>query len=230
MGERRERQRQSKGDRRADARWTEILDGAARVFRSIGYPHATLRHVAEEVGIDRASLYYYVSNKQDLLVELLARPMMDFERRCLAIAERDLPPIEKLRQAMVTHMEVLEGLYPESFIFIAERLDTLEPEVRAIASSGRRYHQLLTNMIRDGQASGDIRSDIDPVLAMHGMLGMLNWVHRWYHSDGPSTLPEIGAAFASMIVDGLRMPGDSGGEGARRDRRGAPDAAHQHQC
>lgn len=204
MGERRARQRRAQRSRRADARWNEILEGTARVFRSVGYTQATLGDVAEEVGIDRASLYYYVSNKQELLVELLAGPIMNFEQRCLAIYEQDLPPTEKVRLAMVSHMEVLERLYPESFIFIAERLDTIGPEVEAIERSSRTYHLVLTNMIRDGQATGEFRSDIDPVLAMHALIGMCNWVHRWYRAEGRLSLPDIGAGFASILIDGLR--------------------------
>jgi AcrR family transcriptional regulator len=47
---------QSTGDRAADARWHQILIGAAEVFRTKGYAESTLRDVAEAVGIDRASL------------------------------------------------------------------------------------------------------------------------------------------------------------------------------
>jgi hypothetical protein len=40
---------------------------------------------------------------------------------------------------------------------------------------------------------------------MYGLLGMCNWVHRWYRPGGRNTLREIGGYFASMIIDGLKV-------------------------
>ncbi|MDT5137957.1 MAG: hypothetical protein QOD58_2219 [Mycobacterium sp.] len=40
---------------------------------------------------------------------------------------------------------------------------------------------------------------------MLGILGMHNWIHRWYVPGGRNTLAEIGDTFAEMILVGLRF-------------------------
>src|SRR5690606_1499931 len=74
IARRRAERRQASG-RRSDARWAEIVQGAGKVFRRLGYSQSTLEDVAAEVGINRATLYYYVGTKEELLVALLQQPM-----------------------------------------------------------------------------------------------------------------------------------------------------------
>ena len=57
--------------RNSDERWLAILEAGSRVFRKFGYASATLEDVAKEVGINRATLYYYVADKSELLVAIL---------------------------------------------------------------------------------------------------------------------------------------------------------------
>jgi AcrR family transcriptional regulator len=81
---------------RADyaAKRAEIVLASAEVFREKGYQAATLNDVAERLGTDRASLYYYVADKQELFHEtikgVLDSNLEGAEQVCLA----DLRPAE----------------------------------------------------------------------------------------------------------------------------------------
>jgi TetR/AcrR family transcriptional regulator, cholesterol catabolism regulator len=206
LRERRERQRTSKNsDRVADARLQQILAGAAEVFRTKGYAQSSLRDVAEAVGIDRASLYYYVSSKEDLLIELVRAPLMDIEERINSILRTSDSPEEMLRVAIVSHLESYEAGWPESFVFLSQNLEDLGRSADDFAELAKRYHAALLQIIENGQRAGIFRSDIDASVVMHGVLGMCNWVHRWYRPGGKSTLGEIGQMFASMIIDGVKV-------------------------
>jgi AcrR family transcriptional regulator len=206
LRERRERQRTSQNaDRIADARWQQILAGAAEVFRAKGYEQSSLRDVAEAVGVDRASLYYYVSSKEDLLIELVRGPLTDIEKRINAILETSGSPEEMLRMAIVSHLESYEEGWPESFVFLSQNIDELGRSADDFAQLAKRYHASLLRIIVDGQRAGIFRSDIDASVVMHGVLGMCNWVHRWYRPGGRNTLGEIGQQFATMIIDGVKV-------------------------
>lgn len=49
----------------------QILDAARDLFLEHGYDKASLREVADEVGVTKAALYYHFRSKEDLLVALL---------------------------------------------------------------------------------------------------------------------------------------------------------------
>ncbi len=95
----RRRQERRTADRRAsNERWLTILEGAAVVFRRQGYSRARLEDVAAEVGINRASLYYYVGTKEELLIALIEGPAYEMTQHCREALQADLPADEKLRQ------------------------------------------------------------------------------------------------------------------------------------
>ncbi|TMJ43828.1 MAG: helix-turn-helix transcriptional regulator, partial [Alphaproteobacteria bacterium] len=45
----------------------DIVSAAAKVFRTKGYHAATVRDIAEEVGILKGSLYHHFASKEELL-------------------------------------------------------------------------------------------------------------------------------------------------------------------
>jgi len=186
----------------------EILAAAARVFRRIGYANATLEDVAVEVGMNRASLYYYVATKAELLTEILRQPAFDMTSVLSEIRHSELTPAEKIREAIAAHMSALSTNYPELFVFLAENLylQTVGDPEGDVVENARNYGNLFAEIIREGQESGDFRSDINPRIAMLGIVGMCNWTHRWYREGDGMSLPEIGDQFMAMVTDGLLIP------------------------
>ncbi|HEY3485805.1 MAG TPA: hypothetical protein VGK49_10495, partial [Ilumatobacteraceae bacterium] len=59
-------------------------------------------------------------------------------------------------------------------------------------------------LIEEGQAAGEFRDDIDPQMAMLAVLGMFNWIHRWYKPAGKRSLEQIGEEFADLAIASLR--------------------------
>ena len=60
-----------------------------------------------------------------------------------------------------------------------------------------------TGMLAAGIESGEFKADLDPRLATYGVLGALNWSHRWF-KPGESTAPgDVAAVFVEMFLYGL---------------------------
>ena len=53
----------------------EIVAAAAAIFKEKGYQAATTRDIASAVGIQQATLYYYVSSKEELLYLVVREPI-----------------------------------------------------------------------------------------------------------------------------------------------------------
>ncbi|MFD0070145.1 helix-turn-helix domain-containing protein, partial [Streptomyces sp. NPDC127574] len=88
----------------------ELLDAAAELFTTRGYAATTTRAVAERAGMRQASMYHYVSGKEELLAELLestVTPSLALARRLLA--EDTVPAVSRLRQLCRTDVELLCG-------------------------------------------------------------------------------------------------------------------------
>jgi AcrR family transcriptional regulator len=67
--------------RKTEAKRTQILEGAARVFEQRGYHGTTLNDVAREVGCSKVTIYNYFESREDLLKAIIvqgSRPTMDY--------------------------------------------------------------------------------------------------------------------------------------------------------
>jgi TetR/AcrR family transcriptional regulator, cholesterol catabolism regulator len=201
---RRRLERRAADGRRSDERWAAILAAATVVFRELGYEKATLENIAAEVGINRATLYYYVGTKEELLVALLTEPIETVRTRLEEYAAGDMPAPEKLAAALSSYVRTLDE-HPELFIFLSENVHAVMsgPEADALRANADRYGYVLTQVIRDGAAAGEFRSDVDPQVAVLAILGMFNWMHRWYRPGGRRSLLEIGEEIVQLSLAAL---------------------------
>lgn len=181
------------------------MAAASAVFQRIGYAQTTLEDVAAEVGINRATLYYYVGTKEELLIALLYRPIHQMTANIKAIARLDIEPESKLRQALVQYTTDMAET-PQLMIFLAQnhRQFLSGPQAEDIAANADDYGRALVQIIQEGIDAGVFRSDIPASMSMLAILGMFNWIHRWYQPGGRLTLADVGETFAELALSSLR--------------------------
>src|SRR3972149_12231335 len=85
----------------------DILDAAAQVFRIKGFHGASMADIAEVVKLQKASLYYHVTSKQDILLSLLDRALDMLTERISIISARSIPSDEKLRLMIRSYLQAL---------------------------------------------------------------------------------------------------------------------------
>ncbi len=198
-------ERQSK---RKELRRQSILTAAAEEFASAGFERATLGGIGERVGLSKASLYYYVDGKEDLLVQLLDRVTRLIEEKALERTREGGEPRERFRAFVSAHMEIAAGTLEGRLL--AENLDTILTE-EAAAKVRRRHELTVTAILADGVEAG-VFTDVPTRAATKLIFGALNSVPRWFDPDGPMDLAELADMTTSMVFHGLqeRSVGQSG--------------------
>ncbi len=187
-----------------------ILRASAALFYQQGFDRTTMQEIARAVGLTKGSLYHYIRSKQALLYEIVQhtidRSLPDLER----IAAAPLPAAVRLREAVRLHILTLVGDHDNVACFV-EEWRSLAPEYRDSHMASRdRYEALFRRIVDDGIASGEF-APTDVRLAGFAVLGMVNWMVRWYRPDGRHSAEEIAARFGDYAV------------GALQDRRGGHD-------
>lgn len=198
-------------------RFEEILRAAAELFYEKGYHATTMQDVADRVGMLKGSLYYYIDSKEDLLYITLDQVIKKGDDYFLQKVASARDPIEKLRRAIEAEIEyvirdqVTVGLFLHEFDTLSDR------RRRRILARMRRFQNRYIEIIREGQAAGVFR-ELDPRLVVYGILGMCNWVYRWYRPDLGFPLEQITAVFTRLILDGIVKP-DARPDSSRARRR-----------
>lgn len=194
-----------------------LIRAALKLFRRKGYHGATIAEIAAEAGIQKGSVYYYISSKEDLLKHAIVREMDVLIAAVEGIVHDDLTPEEKLRKAIGAHVCFLAE-HPDSItvavpvvILTIGAADTTE-----IIARRDRYERLFRSIIAEGVACGDF-ADVDPPVATMAILGMCNYLYIWYRASGRLTVDEIADAFGDILLKGMLSKGSE--ESLRRVRQ-----------
>ncbi|HET6509966.1 MAG TPA: TetR/AcrR family transcriptional regulator [Baekduia sp.] len=188
------------------ARRRELIAVAADVFRRQGLAGTSIDDVARAAGVDRATLYYYVGSKNELFEEVVVEALVANVELAERIRAADAPPDEKLGELVAAVIRSYADNFPHLFVFAQENAEHL-PSIGSghdIRGLQRRFDRAVIGLIEEGVARGVFRLDVSPRLAAYGIIGMVNWTHRWFHPDGAVGADAVGEAFARVAVEGLR--------------------------
>src|SRR5215469_6684894 len=82
-----------------------ILRSAAALFSNKGYSATSLREIAALLRIQKASLYYHIAGKEDLLYEICSASLRQIRRDVEAAIQQVDDPLERTRALVRAHIE-----------------------------------------------------------------------------------------------------------------------------
>ena len=194
----------SVADRRENRR-DEILRAAQDIFHRQGYANTSLDDIARAVGIKREGVYYYFPNRTQILITIIKPLGLQLRDRVREILASDATPEQKICQTVENHLMRFENRFAESKItlrddYFAENEDVLA-EMQPIWDE---YEKLWIGIIREGQDKGVFDPTLDPRLAHLGILGLCNWVARWYKPGSSIPVPDLIAMYNRMVLRSLQ--------------------------
>ena len=186
-----------------DQKKQKIIDTAAELFHKKGYRSTSLDHVSKELGITKAAIYHYVYSKEEILSIIYIQVLRNIFKNTNKILETDLPPDEKLRLILRNHVKniIIQPLSMMS-VFFSEENQLPEKEFREIQAEKNKYNHIVEKIIEEGISQGLFR-ETDPKLQTFGILGMCNWVYKWYKPDRNFYTPDqIADHFVGLLERG----------------------------
>ena len=186
---------------RRAASTADILDAAERVFSEDGLRDGSLRRIAELSGYSTAAIYKFFDSKHHLVTETLNRRADEYLVDLKTAAERDGTALERLHfivDAAATYFSA-----HKQFSSLVRQVQGGEAILGAVLAAfaddiGGRYGQameLMTDLIREGQNSGEIRAG-DPRALAHLASVLTN---EYVLADLPLSREEFRAVFAGAL-------------------------------
>jgi AcrR family transcriptional regulator len=183
------------------SRWNDIIEAAAEAFRTKGFAATSLEDIASAVGIWKGSLYHYIDTKEDLLFAVVREPAEEILTGLRELSRMDLPPTEKMRRAMRSHLKVLETNFVYASVYLQEIAG--RRRMKEWSAMDREYLDLLESIVREGVEAGEFAPLTNPRIATLGIIGSLNWLTHWYRPEGPLRADAIADQFCDMFLAGL---------------------------
>lgn len=207
IGQRRE-QALTSNEQEYQQKREQLLQAAGRIFREKGYEGASMTDFAKAIGIDRASLYYYISGKAELFQTMVQHAVTANVEMIEQIRDSDLPPAERIRAFVVGLMRSYEEHYPYLYAYVQEDMVRIAAGRTAWAKVMRklsdRFDDAALAIVQQGVETGAIRRDAGSArLITLAIVGMCNWSHRWFRPTGGSSGEALGEAFSRIVLGGI---------------------------
>lgn len=184
-------------------RWQVILHVATEMFNKRGFFATSMQDISEEVGIKKASLYYYVDSKEQLLFEILK----DLHHGGIALAEgvnfNTVDPLGELRSFLV-QICIYTGKHADRLAIYARDFDYLDKEQqKAILSERRIYYDTVVRLISLAMQLGQMSKSLDVLTITQVVMRGVVSISQWYKDDGSLPIEQIAVQSAGVMVQGL---------------------------
>jgi AcrR family transcriptional regulator len=195
--------RKAKGD--GYLRRAEILHAAERIFVRDGYQGATIRKIADEVGVSSTALYMHFRDKDDILLEICGGAVGALLAQNTEIAGRTLDSVARVRLMLDAYIRF--GLENPNTYWLCFCSSVDEISEHDVADDLReRCYGRFRDSIAAIANEGRLRSDVDVAAqvlwaACHGLIALrigrpkVEWA-----SDEALTSAMLDSLFLGQIV------------------------------
>ena len=182
----------------------DVIRAGVELFNEQGYDATSVADLTARLGVTKSALYHHVESKAQILEIALDEALGGLEEALDAALERPTPA-DRLTEIIAGAVRVLTARQPQVTLLLRLRGNS---DVELAALERRRtFDHTVTGLVREAQAEGLVRADVDAGVATRLIFGMVNSIVEWYRPDGPVDPDLLGREVLAVALDGLRPRG-----------------------
>ncbi|HTI66126.1 MAG TPA: TetR/AcrR family transcriptional regulator [Caulobacteraceae bacterium] len=184
----------------------EILHAAERIFVREGYHGATIRKIADEVGVSSTALYMHFRDKSEILLEICEEAFAQLIAQNDAIGDLPLEPVARVRKMLEAYMQFgLANPNAYQLVFASPPGVLSEDKRVAIQLLGMRCFERFVAAVGAVAQAGRLRGDPAAAAqlswsAAHGLVSLLITQPQFQWTETPERLK---ALMLDSLFDGL---------------------------
>ena len=176
---------------------------AATLFDKKGYLETSLKDISEAAKLSKGCIYYYFSNKHEILYFILD-VYMDHLLEGLEDELRKKPDSQsKIEFIMYRHLSLYNNKIPEARAILIDANNLPYEYYRSIALKQKKYSQLLADVLSE-YFDGEIPMNKAKAIS-YIVFGMCNSIMHWHDPEGPITLEELSGICFNLFTGGIRQ-------------------------
>ncbi len=156
-----------------------ILDAARKRFAYYGFSKVTMDEIAADIGMGKASLYYYFPTKESLFQEVVRQESNQFLSDIQSMIDDRIKPCDMLRQYALRRIEHFKNLANLRALQFQQNSEVRLPFVELFNDFKKQEVNLLQQILVIGKKSGEFAIS-DPqhsaVIVMQMLYGPRAWI------------------------------------------------------
>ncbi|HEY3374431.1 MAG TPA: TetR/AcrR family transcriptional regulator [Candidatus Aquicultor sp.] len=183
----------------------KIMASAAQVFDEKGFHEASIQDIADNAGIAKGTVYYYVDKKEDLLLMLLRfGKTRAFSKIDKALAKADTAS-GKLEAIIRTHLKAIKTVGPVIPFFVQNIMINDSRAKETITGLREDYLALVGSVIDEGIQSGEFRQVNTRKSAIAVMGLIIGQLVQYKAFNGKINAKDIADTTLDLVLHSLRV-------------------------
>ena len=188
-------------EQQREAKRQAVLQAAAQLFNERGFHATSLDDIAARLNVTKPTLYYYVKNKDEILLECVKKGLhmtldgIEASRAAVGNA------VDQLRACMRVYAEIVAQPFGMCLIRVGDE-EVPEPsrtELRRMKSEiDLAFRRLVAQGVREGSLA-----PCDPKMTAFTIAGALSWIGRWYQPGGDCTPEQVAQQCINTLLGGV---------------------------
>jgi AcrR family transcriptional regulator len=180
-----------------------IIEKASKLFREKGFGAASMRDLAEQVGVEAASLYNHIQSKSEILQAICFKVANEFIAYLDAVEASGEPILKKMELIIRFHIRMMLEQYEYVYISDHEWRHLPEPYLSNFLNQRRSYRKSLSDIIERGISKGEIKP-IEPYVAVLTILSAISGIDSWQRSRKSISAEVLEANMVKYLIEGLK--------------------------
>lgn len=184
-----------------EVRRRQILREAGALFGEVGFHNASMEQIAARLGLTKAALYYYFSDKSEILMRCFALGRQVVDEALAHATALDASGLERISAFVRQYVLGITSELGACAMTLEVRSAPAE-ELPRLLSNMRKLDRKLRDFVAAGVNDGSCAA-VDPTLAVNWIMGAMALIPRWYRSGsrlGPEAIADEYANYVRRML------------------------------
>ena len=184
-----------------EAKRQAVLSAAAQLFNERGFHATSLDDIAARLGVSKPTLYYYVKNKEEILLGCVRQGLQLMLDGIEVSRSAGGSALDQLTACMQVYARIVTQDFGMCLIRVGEEQISApnRAELRRIkAEIDHEFRRLVAQGVEEGSLA-----PCDPKMTAFVIGGALSWIGRWYQPGGEYSPQQVAEHCLKTLLAGV---------------------------
>ncbi len=205
-------------ERQREAKRNAVLTTAAQLFNERGFHATSLDDIAARLHVSKPTLYYYVKNKDEILLACVKKGLDMTLAGIAASRAAGGNAVDQLRACMQVYAGIVMQPFGMCLIRVGD-VEVPEPSRTELRRLKSEIDLAFRRLVAQGVEEGTL-APCDPKMTAFVIAGALSWIGRWYQPQGAYAPEDVARQCIETLLDGVvaraTLPPAARGQGAAK--------------
>lgn len=188
---------------KSPGRKEQIMEVATRLFHEKGFHATSMRHLAEQLGLEAASLYNHIAGKDELLQQICFGMATHYNAHMEQLENEAIRPVQRLEKLVRFHIAMMLTHFEEVYVTNREWKHLKEPLLGNFLQQRKAYEKRFAALIQQAIDAGEVKP-LHPYAAVLTILSAVRGIEFWQRNPRNISAQQLEDDMVCILLDGLK--------------------------